>query len=124
MDDSVMQFYDQLAGAYHLIFADWRQAVRRQGGVLDGLRRRQLDGAPLSVLVCSCGIGTQTIGLAERGYRVHGTDISPAAVKRARQEAGRAGRSPLASPICARSTHRSTACSISLCPATTRCRTC
>ncbi len=91
MDDSVMQFYDQLAGAYHLIFADWRQAIRRQGDVLDGIIRRQLDGAPLSVLDCSCGIGTQAIGLAEHGYRVHGTDISPAAVERARREAERAG---------------------------------
>jgi len=87
VDGSVMQFYDQLAGAYHLIFADWRQAIRWQGGVLDGIIRHQLDGAHLSVLDCSCGIGTQVIGLAERGYRVHGTDISPAAVERARQEA-------------------------------------
>ncbi len=86
-----MQFYDQLAGAYHLIFADWRQAIRWQGGVLDGIIRRQLDGAPLSVLDCSCGIGTQAIGLAERGYRVHGTDLSAAAVERARQEAELAG---------------------------------
>ncbi len=91
MDDSVMQFYDQLAGAYHLIFADWRQAIRRQGGVLDEIIRHQLEGAPLSVLDCSCGIGTQAIGLAERGYRVHGTDISAAAVGRAKREAELAG---------------------------------
>ncbi len=91
MDDSAMQFYDQLAGAYHLIFADWRQAIRRQGDVLSQVISRHMGARPLSVLDCSCGIGTQAIGLAERGYRVHGTDISAAAVERARQEAKLAG---------------------------------
>jgi len=91
MDDSVMQFYDQLAGAYHLIFADWRQAGRWQGDVLSRVISRHMGAQPLSVLDCSCGIGAQTIGLAERGYRVHGTDISAAAVERARQEATLAG---------------------------------
>ena len=86
-----MRFYDQLAGDYHLIFADWREAIQRQGDVFDGIIRRQLNGAPLSVLDCSCGIGTPAIGLAERGYRVHGTDISAAAVERARREAEAAG---------------------------------
>jgi 2-polyprenyl-3-methyl-5-hydroxy-6-metoxy-1,4-benzoquinol methylase len=38
-------------------------------------------------LDCTCGIGTQALPLARLGYRVTGTDISPAAVKRARAEA-------------------------------------
>jgi SAM-dependent methyltransferase len=38
-------------------------------------------------LDCSCGIGTQAIGLAALGHRVTGTDISPLAVARARREA-------------------------------------
>jgi glycine/sarcosine N-methyltransferase len=87
MVDSVRQFYDRLAGEYHLIFADWRQAVRWQGEVLDRLIRAEVGTAPLSVLDCSCGIGTQAIGLAARGYRVHATDLSPAAVERAAREA-------------------------------------
>jgi len=91
MDDSVTQFYDQLANAYHVISADWHEAIQRQGGVLDGIIRRRIHGASLSVLDCSCGIGTQAIGLAKRGYRVHATDISPAAVERARREAEAAG---------------------------------
>jgi glycine/sarcosine N-methyltransferase len=86
-----MQFYDQLAGDYHLIFADWHKAIKWQGDVLGGIIRRRVDGAPISVLDCSCGIGTQAIGLAERGYRVHATDISPVAVERARREAAAAG---------------------------------
>jgi 2-polyprenyl-3-methyl-5-hydroxy-6-metoxy-1,4-benzoquinol methylase len=38
------------------------------------------------VLDCACGIGTQALGLAALGYAVEGTDISPRAVERARQE--------------------------------------
>ncbi len=87
MADTVADFYDQLAGDYHLIFADWRAAVDRQGEQLDRLIRERLGSPPLAVLDCSCGIGTQAIGLARRGYRVHATDLSPAAVDRARREA-------------------------------------
>jgi SAM-dependent methyltransferase len=59
--------------------------------VLDELIRQRKGPPPLSVLDCSCGIGTQAIGLALRGYRVHGTDLSPRAVERARQEASAFG---------------------------------
>jgi glycine/sarcosine N-methyltransferase len=44
-----------------------------------------------SVLDCACGIGTQAIGLAMRGYTVHATDLSPAAVARAAREAASFG---------------------------------
>ena len=88
-------FYDQLAEDYHLIYADWSLSVSRQGDALDALLRRYLDGdEPLEVLDCSCGIGTQTIGLAERGHRVTGSDLSPAAVVRAAAEAQRRGVAP------------------------------
>ena len=43
------------------------------------------------MLDCSCGIGTQAIGLAGQGYRVRGTDVSAGAVERARREAERLG---------------------------------
>ncbi len=46
---------------------------------------------PASVLDCSCGIGTQAIGLAKLGYTVHATDLSPAAVERAKREAASFG---------------------------------
>ncbi len=41
------------------------------------------------LLDCTCGIGTQALPLALRGYRVLGTDISAAAIARAQQEAGK-----------------------------------
>jgi 2-polyprenyl-3-methyl-5-hydroxy-6-metoxy-1,4-benzoquinol methylase len=83
MDDSTVRFYDGLAGDYHLLFEDWRQGARWQGGVLDRLLRGLLGDRPLSILDCCCGIGTQAIGLALSGHRVHATDLSPAAVRRA-----------------------------------------
>jgi SAM-dependent methyltransferase len=91
MVDSVLQFYERLAGDYHLIFADWKQEVFRQGKVLDALIRLQMGAAARTVLDCSCGIGTQAIGLAAQGYTVHATDLSPAAVARAREEAAAFG---------------------------------
>lgn len=78
-------FYDELADDYHLIYADWDASVRRQGRVLDAL----IGQDRATVLDCSCGIGTQAIGLALRGHRVTGTDVSRRAAARAAREAAR-----------------------------------
>ncbi|MFG2424030.1 class I SAM-dependent methyltransferase [Streptomyces sp. NPDC048448] len=82
-ETSVAHFYDELADDYHLIYADWDASIRRQGDALDGLMGQ--DNA--TVLDCSCGIGTQAIGLALHGHRVTGTDLSARAAARAVREA-------------------------------------
>lgn len=88
---SVADFYDGLASDYHLVYGrGWDAAVERWGEALDALIRPSLQAAS-AVLDCSCGIGTQAIGLARRGYRVRATDISPGAIERARREAARLG---------------------------------
>lgn len=90
--DGTRRFYDDLADDYHLNYADWAASVRRQGGVLDGLiQRSHGDAGALRVLDCSCGIGTQAIGLALHGHSVRGTDLSPRSIERARHEAARCG---------------------------------
>jgi len=90
---SVREFYDGLAAEYHLVYGDrWDDAVQRQGAALDTLIR-DLHGDAAHVLDCSCGIGTQAIGLALRGHRVHATDISEPSLERARVEARRLGAS-------------------------------
>ena len=91
--DSVLQFYQSLASDYHLIFAEWQESVRWQGEMLDEIIRASLGRQPASLLDCTCGIGTQAIGLALRGYTVHATDLSRAAVERARREAASLGAS-------------------------------
>ena len=85
----VEQFYDTLAASYHLLFDDWQQSIERQGNALERLLVAHETGPPRSLLDCSCGIGTQAIGLAQRGYTVHATDISAEAVQRAAAEAAR-----------------------------------
>jgi SAM-dependent methyltransferase len=84
-------FYDDLADDYDALHADWPRSVRLQGEVLDALIRRELGDAPQRVLDCSCGIGTQAIGLALRGHDVLATDLSPASVGRAAREAAAMG---------------------------------
>lgn len=83
MNTEVQTFYDQLAGSYEFIFRDWQQAVRRQGEALDHFIQAQGQSKPLALLDCTCGVGTQALGLAARGYNVHATDLSPTAVQRA-----------------------------------------
>jgi SAM-dependent methyltransferase len=85
---SVRDFYDGLAAAYHLVYGDrWDDAVAGQGAVLDRLIR-DVHGDAADVLDCACGIGTQAIGLALCGHRVHGTDISQRSLDRARRVVG------------------------------------
>ena len=91
MDDSTVRFYEGLSGDYHLLFEDWPRGVRWQGEVLDRLLRGLLGDRPMSILDCCCGIGTQAIGLALLGHRVHATDLSPVAVERAACEAAAFG---------------------------------
>lgn len=78
-------FYDELAENYHLIFDDWEAAIRRQRDVLARLLPAPAVGK--RVLDCSCGIGTQAIGLAMLGFGVEGSDPSGASIDRARREA-------------------------------------
>lgn len=90
MDDSVVDFYNDLTEDYHLIFVDWHHATSWQGEVLSKFIHSKLasfskDGA--SLLDCSCGIGTQAIGLANHGFKVTGTDLSTASIERATKDA-------------------------------------
>ncbi|GLZ29787.1 hypothetical protein Lesp02_19770 [Lentzea sp. NBRC 105346] len=80
------RFYDDLSASYHLMFGDWDAGIAYQAGVLS-----ELIGPAGRVLDCACGIGTQSIGLASRGYDVVGSDLSPAAAARATREASARG---------------------------------
>lgn len=87
MNNQTQQFYDKLSKDYHLIFADWKKSVKRQGLILDKIIRKHGFKPPAKLCDCSCGIGTQAIGLALQGYKVQGTDLSPKAIARAKKEA-------------------------------------
>jgi glycine/sarcosine N-methyltransferase len=87
----IKAFYDSLAVDYHLMFRDWWTSATRQGEVLDRLLRAHGLAAGATLLDCTCGIGTQALPLAQRGYVVTGTDLSPEAVEQARREADERG---------------------------------
>ncbi|HYM59962.1 MAG TPA: class I SAM-dependent methyltransferase [Thermoanaerobaculia bacterium] len=89
-DASTAAFYDSLAARYHLIYADWEGSIARQAAAIDAIVRERWPGAK-SCLDAACGIGTQSLGLAALGYAVTGSDLSPAAVERARREAASRG---------------------------------
>ena len=90
------QFYDELAAHYDLIFEDWEASILRQSAVFARILERECgDTQPLRVLDCACGIGTQSLGLAMKGFEVTGCDISPGAIQRASSEAAKRGLSVL-----------------------------
>jgi glycine/sarcosine N-methyltransferase len=91
MNDGVRDCYDQLAANYHLVYADWETSIARQASAIDAILNRELSSKSIRMLDCACGIGTQTIGLAQRGHKVTGCDLSPAAIERARSESGSRG---------------------------------
>lgn len=91
MSDENTAFYDGLADEYHLVYHDWWASVDRQGEALDRVIRGILGDGSKRILDCSCGIGTQCLGLARRGHEVLGVDLSGRAVERARAEAKSAG---------------------------------
>lgn len=84
-------FYDALAADYHLMFRDWWASAAWQGDVLTELLARHGITPPATVYDCTCGIGTQALPLAAKGFRVAGSDISEVAVERARAEARERG---------------------------------
>lgn len=85
MNHSLTTFYDNLADMYRYIFADWNVSVRRQGELIDGmLEAHGFIPTNHRLYDCTCGIGTQVFGLAERGWKIHGTDLSIQAIAKAR----------------------------------------
>lgn len=85
-EQSVTQFYNDLADVYRYIFPNWNASVRQQGKIIHTLlQKHSFSPQHHTVYDCTCGIGTQVFGLAELGWRVHGTDISSAAIAKANE---------------------------------------
>jgi SAM-dependent methyltransferase len=84
------EFYDQLASLYHLIFPNWDESIECQATQLSSIIHERWPDTR-TILDVSCGIGTQAIGLAKRGFSVTASDLSDASVARAKTEAQRRG---------------------------------
>jgi SAM-dependent methyltransferase len=90
------QLYDDLAAVYDLIYGDWAASRQRHGDAIAKLIERGMPGhgpSDVTVLDVSAGIGTQSLPLAERGYRVLSRDLSSAATQRLKDEAHALGLS-------------------------------
>ncbi len=85
--EGIGAFYDALSPFYHLIYQDWNASVDRQAQQLDSIIREYWGDRVHDVLDAACGIGTQAIGLARRGYSVTATDLSGESLERARRSA-------------------------------------
>jgi len=93
MAKPVTEFYDRLSPEYrHNMGWDWEAGMREEGETLNRFLENQVGRqGPFSVLDCSCGIGTQAIGLALQGHQVYATDLSTVSIDCARQEATNLG---------------------------------
>lgn len=85
---SNVDYYELLAGAYDLFFADLAANMEAEGRWLDAVLRP--EGAARILDAC-CGSGRQAIPLARRGYHLTGADPSQAMLREARRGASAAG---------------------------------
>ena len=85
----IQSFYDDLAPQYDKLFLDWQASTREQADILDIIFADHGYDRSASILDCACGIGTQAIGLAAKGYHVTGSDISDGAIAEARERAAK-----------------------------------
>ena len=84
-------YYDSLAPYYKYIYADWEASVQLQAAALDSVIREFIGPDTRRILDAACGIGTQSIGLAQLGYMVTASDLSSQEVEQARAEASKRG---------------------------------
>ena len=78
-------FYNALAPMYHLIYDDWDKSIAEQGDQLSHIINENWDPVQ-RVLDVSCGIGTQSLALASKGFSVTGSDLSEKAIERAKKD--------------------------------------
>jgi len=83
---SETEFYDRLAEFFD-VMTDWSSRLAIELPFLEMLLARHNVQA---VLDCACGTGGHAIALAQRGYRVTGSDASAQMIARAQAQAARA----------------------------------
>ena len=76
MMDVTQTFYDNIASQYDKLFLDWNATTQEQAVILNKIFNHNGFNTSAHILDCTCGIGTQAIGLAALGYLVTDADIS------------------------------------------------
>ena len=83
--------YEGLTPFYHLVYQDWPKSIQHQAAQLNNIIKEHWGDDMHTVLDVACGIGTQTLGLAQLNYQVVASDLSQAEIERAKQEAQKRG---------------------------------
>ena len=83
------EFYNRLAEFFDVMI-DWNSRLAVELPFIESVFAKH---GVRSVLDCACGTGGHTLALAQRGYRVAGSDISAAMIARAEVNTQRAGLS-------------------------------
>jgi SAM-dependent methyltransferase len=82
-------YYNQLAPFYRYLFPDWERSVLWHAEVMDEVIQEYFGSRVRRVLDAACGIGTQSVGLAQLGYEITASDISETELSLAQEEAAR-----------------------------------
>lgn len=69
-------YYDYFADKYHIMLKDWESKIETQGKILRRILKRFSKLTITTILDCTCGIGIQSMSLAQEGLIVTGSDIS------------------------------------------------
>jgi SAM-dependent methyltransferase len=85
----IESYYNQLAPFYRYLFPDWEKSVPWHAQVLDEVIQEFFSLQAGHILDAACGIGTQSIGLAQLGYQITASDISMVELDLARKEVAR-----------------------------------
>lgn len=81
-------FYDDLGTDYYLFTRDWWADVRAEGNFYAPLLTQRHAA---NIADCTCGPGTQAIGLGMMGFSVSAFDVSHVMIEEARRNAETAG---------------------------------
>lgn len=86
--DDVARHYSDISESYEAWYsASWPEPVFQQGLALHKMLEKSGFSGPQRILDLTCGIGTQSIGLARYGHHVTGIDLSHGQLERAKKEA-------------------------------------
>ncbi|MFH1888560.1 MAG: class I SAM-dependent methyltransferase [Candidatus Omnitrophota bacterium] len=81
--------FKKYAGYYDLIYKD--KDYGKECEFIERIFRKYAARKPRSIMDLACGTGSHAISLAERGYKVYGSDISAAMVAIARRKSKERG---------------------------------
>jgi SAM-dependent methyltransferase len=81
------EFYKEFTPFAHLVYKDWEASMNWQGDMLSEIIHSQWGSSAKLILDVSCGVGTQSLALAARGFDLTASDLSAEAVARAQVEA-------------------------------------